>query len=62
MQNGDIITIDVGKKTMDVQLTDKEMEERKRKWTPPAYKANRGVLYKVLSCIAIHPCQDKRYF
>ncbi|XP_021755674.1 dihydroxy-acid dehydratase, chloroplastic-like [Chenopodium quinoa] len=48
VQNGDIITIDVGKKIMDVQLTDEEMEERKRKWTAPAYKANRGVLYKYI--------------
>ncbi|XP_021759017.1 dihydroxy-acid dehydratase, chloroplastic-like [Chenopodium quinoa] len=48
VQNGDIITIDVGKKIMDVQLTDKEMEERKKKWTAPAYKANRGVLYKYI--------------
>ncbi|KNA20834.1 hypothetical protein SOVF_048770 [Spinacia oleracea] len=48
VQNGDIIIIDVGKKIMDVQLTAEEMEERKRKWTPPAYKANRGVLYKYI--------------
>ncbi|KAH9602736.1 hypothetical protein KSS87_020442 [Heliosperma pusillum] len=48
VQNGDVITIDVGKKRMDVQLTTAEMEERRRKWAVPAYKANRGVLYKEL--------------
>lgn len=32
---------------MDVQLTDAEMEERRKRWTAPAYKAERGVLYKV---------------
>uniref|UniRef100_A0A7C9CC77 dihydroxy-acid dehydratase n=1 Tax=Opuntia streptacantha TaxID=393608 RepID=A0A7C9CC77_OPUST len=48
VQNGDIITIDVQKKRMDVQLTDEELVERKRKWTAPAYKANRGVLYKYI--------------
>lgn len=47
VQNGDMITIDVQKKRMDVQLTDEEMAERKRNWTAPPYKANRGVLYKV---------------
>ncbi|KAL2944831.1 Dihydroxy-acid dehydratase chloroplastic [Bienertia sinuspersici] len=49
LQNGDIITIDVGKKKMDVQCTDEEMEERKRNWTPPAYKANRGYIKNVQS-------------
>ncbi|KAH9607234.1 hypothetical protein KSS87_021298 [Heliosperma pusillum] len=48
VQNGDIITIDVGKKIMDVQLTDAEIEERRKKWTTPAYKANRGALYKYI--------------
>ncbi|XP_074311849.1 dihydroxy-acid dehydratase, chloroplastic-like [Silene latifolia] len=48
VQNGDVITIDVGKKRMDVQLTTDEMEERRRKWAVPAYKANRGVLYKYI--------------
>lgn len=32
---------------MDVQLTDAEMEERRKRWIRPAYKAERGVLYKV---------------
>lgn len=48
VENGDVITIDVQKRRMDVQLTDEEIEERRRKWTPPAYKANRGVLYKYI--------------
>lgn len=48
VQNGDIITIDVQKRRMNVQLTDEELEERKRKWTAPAYKANRGILYKYI--------------
>lgn len=47
IQNGDIINIDVQKRRIDVQLTDEEMEERRRKWTPPPNKVNRGVLYKV---------------
>lgn len=47
IQNGDIITIDVQKRRMDVQLTDEEMNERRKKWNSPPYKANRGVLYKV---------------
>ncbi|KAL9271683.1 Dihydroxy-acid dehydratase, chloroplastic-like protein [Drosera capensis] len=53
IQNGDIITIDVEKRRMDVQLTDQEMAERRRNWTPPPYKAERGVLYKLLSSIKL---------
>lgn len=49
VQNGDIITIDIQKRRMDVQLTEEQLAERRRHWTPPAYKASRGVLYKVAS-------------
>ncbi|KAK9689351.1 hypothetical protein RND81_09G054300 [Saponaria officinalis] len=48
VQNGDIIVIDVGKRRMDVQLTDAEMEERRKNWVAPPYKANRGALYKYI--------------
>ncbi|KAK6929617.1 Dihydroxy-acid/6-phosphogluconate dehydratase [Dillenia turbinata] len=48
IENGDIITIDVSKRRMDVQLTDEELNERRKKWTPPAFKADRGVLYKYI--------------
>lgn len=47
VQNGDIITIDIQKRKMDVQLSDEVLEQRRKNWTPPAYKADRGVLYKV---------------
>ncbi|XP_057960241.1 dihydroxy-acid dehydratase, chloroplastic [Malania oleifera] len=48
IQNGDIITIDVQKRRINVQLTDAEMDERRQKWTPLPYKASRGVLYKYI--------------
>lgn len=47
IQSGDIINIDVEKRRIDVQISDEEMERRKKNFTPPPYKANRGVLYKV---------------
>ncbi|XP_078182699.1 dehydratase family isoform X2 [Carex rostrata] len=46
IQTGDQITIDVAKKRIDVNLTEEQLEERRKRWTSPAYKANRGVLYK----------------
>lgn len=48
VENGDMITIDIRKRRMDVNLTDEEMAERRKKWTPPPPKADKGVLYKVM--------------
>jgi dihydroxy-acid dehydratase len=51
IENGDIIDVDVEKRRIAVQLTNEEMELRRKEWTSPAYKANRGVLYKVSGCL-----------
>ncbi|XP_042376094.1 dihydroxy-acid dehydratase, chloroplastic-like [Zingiber officinale] len=48
IQNGDIITIDVVKRRMDVQLTEEQLAERRKNWTPPPLKATRGILYKYI--------------
>ncbi|VFQ92284.1 unnamed protein product [Cuscuta campestris] len=48
VRNGDTITVDIQKRRMDVHLTDEELEERRKKWTPPPYKADKGVLYKYI--------------
>ncbi|KAF3772628.1 Dihydroxy-acid dehydratase [Nymphaea thermarum] len=48
IENGDVITIDVQKRRIDVHLTDEELAQRKKKWNAPPYKADRGVLYKYI--------------
>ncbi|CAN6476718.1 unnamed protein product [Victoria cruziana] len=48
IESGDVITINVQKRRIDVHLTDEELTLRKEKWTVPAYKADRGVLYKYI--------------
>ncbi|CAK9318838.1 unnamed protein product [Citrullus colocynthis] len=48
VQNGDIINVDVQNRRIDVQISDQEMEERRKHWSPPAYKATRGVLHKYI--------------
>ncbi|KAL6571351.1 hypothetical protein OROHE_002994 [Orobanche hederae] len=48
IENGDIVTIDIENRRMDVSLTDEELSARRKRWTPPAYKADRGVLYKYI--------------
>ncbi|KAL2242558.1 dihydroxy-acid dehydratase, chloroplastic [Sesamum indicum] len=51
IENGDIITIDIQKRRMDVNLTDAELNERRKRWMPPPYKAERGVLYKYIKSV-----------
>ncbi|XP_020586498.1 dihydroxy-acid dehydratase, chloroplastic-like [Phalaenopsis equestris] len=51
IQNGDVITIDINKRRIDVQLSDEQLTERSRKWSPPPYKATRGVLYKYIKSV-----------
>ena len=46
VEDGDQITIDSQAKTIDLQLSDEEMDLRLRKWQPPAPKATRGLLAK----------------
>ncbi|XVF84680.1 hypothetical protein PTKIN_Ptkin17bG0057100 [Pterospermum kingtungense] len=51
IQNEDIISIDVQKRAINVELTDDELDERRNKWTPPPRKANRGVLLKYIKSV-----------
>jgi dihydroxy-acid dehydratase len=46
IQDGDTITIDAEKRTLDVDVSDAEMAERKAAWQPPAGPAKTGVLTK----------------
>ncbi|XP_042988860.1 dihydroxy-acid dehydratase, chloroplastic-like isoform X2 [Carya illinoinensis] len=55
IENGDIINVDVQKRRIDVQISNEEMEQRRQKWTPALYKANRGVLYKFAHALMCPP-------
>ena len=46
--DGDQITIDAARNTLNVQVGDKEMAARRKTWRPPPYKATRGTLYKYI--------------
>ena len=48
LQDGDEITIDADTNVIQVALTDDELAARKEQWTMPAYKFNRGTLYKYI--------------
>lgn len=46
IKEGDTITIDLDKKTIDVELSDQEIEKRLTAWKHPASEHSRGVLAK----------------
>ncbi len=46
VQEGDSVTIDAHKLLIQVNVSDEELERRRKAWTPPAPKYTRGVLAK----------------
>jgi len=48
IKDADIITIDVEKNMLNVDVSDQEMAKRKARWKMPPYKATRGTLYKYI--------------
>jgi dihydroxy-acid dehydratase len=52
LKDGDIITIDAEKNSISVNLTEKEITERKSKWKQPPLKVKRGSLYKYAKTVS----------
>jgi len=48
IRDGDIISIDARNNILDVAITDQELEQRRKDWQMPPYKATRGTLYKYI--------------
>jgi len=48
VQNGDLITIDAERNTLDIGVNEEEMTERRKRWKMPPFKATRGTLYKFI--------------
>ncbi len=51
IRDGDIITIEAENRTLSVDISDAEMQRRRREWTMPPYKATRGTLYKYIRLV-----------
>lgn len=51
IQNGDEITVDAVQNRLDVNLTEEELAERRSAWVAPAYKVQRGTLYKYIKLV-----------
>jgi dihydroxy-acid dehydratase len=52
IRDGDVIAIDADSKTLSVDVSDAELERRREAWTMPAYKAQRGTLFKYIRCVS----------
>jgi len=48
VRNGDQIRIDAASNTISVDLSKEELTARRKAWTAPPYKVNRGTLYKYI--------------
>ncbi len=48
VEDGDRVSIDARRNTLDLELDAAELERRRARWTPPPLKATRGTLYKYI--------------
>ncbi|HCX87083.1 MAG TPA: dihydroxy-acid dehydratase [Gammaproteobacteria bacterium] len=48
VEDGDVIHLDADANTIDVDLSEGELQARRDNWTMPPYKADRGTLYKYI--------------
>ena len=51
VEDGDIINIDANQNSIDVEISDAEMQKRRDAWTMPEYKAKRGTLYRYIKTV-----------
>jgi len=56
LRDGDFIVIDAERCSMDVELPESELAQRRRSWKQPPYKAQSGVLYKYIR--AVRPASE----
>jgi len=62
VEDGDVITIDTKNNTLELNISDAQLAQRKIAWKQPALKASKGVLYKYaksVSCASTGCVTDK---
>jgi dihydroxy-acid dehydratase len=52
IEDGDVITIDVKKHTVDLDVSADVLEARRSRWKAPELKAKRGTLYKYIRSVS----------
>lgn len=58
VQDGDVISVDAVKNTIELHITPEEMEKRRKAWVAPPLKVAQGTLYKYVKLVtdASHGC------
>ncbi|MGB5441622.1 MAG: dihydroxy-acid dehydratase [Gammaproteobacteria bacterium] len=51
LRDGDLVSIDAEAKLLSTAVSDAEMEQRRKDWTMPAYKAASGTLFKYIKLV-----------
>lgn len=51
VRDGDMINIDADARTMNVDISEEELEARRAAWTAPPPAATSGTLYKYIQCV-----------
>jgi dihydroxy-acid dehydratase len=46
VKDGDVITIDAETNSISLEVSEEELQERRKQWSAPKLKFDRGVLYK----------------
>ena len=52
VKDGDLITIDAETNTISMEVSEEELKERRKKWSAPKLKFDRGVLYKYAKTVS----------
>ncbi|HKP97856.1 MAG TPA: dihydroxy-acid dehydratase [Fibrobacteria bacterium] len=52
LEDGDVVTIDADKNTLDADLTEAEIASRFKGWKAPPYKITQGTLYKYIKTVS----------
>jgi dihydroxy-acid dehydratase len=58
VQDGDMISVDAVKNTIELHVSPKELEERRSSWVAPPLKVSQGTLFKYVKTVtdASHGC------
>ena len=58
VRDGDTISVDAVKNTIDLQVPESELKSRRQYWSAPPFKAQQGTLYKYIKVVedASHGC------
>ena len=58
VRDGDIISVDAVKNTIELHIAPDELEQRRKNWAAPPLKVSQGTLYKYVKTVtdASHGC------